>query len=271
MASKARPAGVAVVTGGAGGMGSATAREFVDAGWNDLLLCDIDAERLEEVAVPLRAAGASVEILCGDVADPAFPEQVLAALGERPVAALVHTAGLSPSMGDAARILAVNLDATVHLVEAVRDRMACGAAAVLFASNSSYFPMTPEAKAAFGQPLPAGGSASLVHLTPTSDVAYPASKWGVRQLVKREAKAFGERGARIVSISPGAIDTRMIQLEAGPSPMIATMTSACAMGRIGRPEELAQVAVFLCSSKASYVTGVDWLVDGGQTIAMGFS
>lgn len=271
MAVREKPAGVAVVTGGAGGMGSATAREFVEEGWGNLLLCDIDADRLEAAAAPLRAAGAVVEVLAADVADPAFPAQLLAVLGDRPIAALVHTAGLSPSMSDAARILSVNLDASQRLVDAVRDRMAPGSAAVLFASNSSYFPMKPDARDAFSQPLPPEGSAALVHLVPTPNEAYPASKWGVRELVKRQAKPFGLRAARIVSISPGAIDTRMTQLEAGPSSIIETMTSACAVGRIGRPEELAQVAVFLCSPKASYVTGVDWLVDGGQTTAMGFN
>lgn len=270
MATKQRPEGIAVVTGAAGGMGSATAREFVEEGWKDLLLCDINAEKLETVAAPLRQAGAKVEVLTGDVADPGFPAQLLAALGDRRIAALVHTAGLSPKMADPERILAVNLDASVRLVDAIRDRMAEGAAAVLYASNSAHMPMPPEAAAAFWAPLPEGGAVTLAHLTPTSEMAYPLSKIGVRALVKREAKSFGERGARLVSVSPGAIDTVMTQGEGTTSPIVGQMINASAIGRIGRPEELAAVSVFLCSPKASFVTAVDWLVDGGQTAALGF-
>jgi NAD(P)-dependent dehydrogenase (short-subunit alcohol dehydrogenase family) len=267
---KSYPPGVAIVTGGAGGIGSAVAREFVDEGWRELLLCDIAADRLNAVATPLRQLGAKVEVMTGDVADPAWSQRLLQTLGTRPVAAVVHTAGLSPAMADAMRILAVNLDASIQLVNAIRDRMSPGAAAVLFASNSAHMPMPPEAAAAFWAPPPEGGARALLHLASTPVLAYPLSKIGVRALVKREAKRFGERGARLVSISPGAIDTGMTQLESKTTDIIARMAANSAIGRMGRPEELAAVAVFLCSPKASYVSGVDWLVDGGQTAGLGY-
>lgn len=270
MAGMDRPQGVAVVTGAAGGMGSATAREFVGEGWNELLLCDISAERLEAVAAPLREQGTKVDILAGDIADPGFGSQLVTALKGRQIAALVHTAGLSPTMAGPERILVVNLDASVRLVEAIRDHMARGSAAVLYASNSAHMPMPPEASAAFWAPLPEGGAMALAHLCPTPEMAYPMSKIGVRALVKREARSFGERGARLVSVSPGAIDTVMTQGEAAASPIVARMVNDSAVGRIGQPEELAAVSVFLCSPKASYVSAVDWLVDGGQTAALGF-
>lgn len=264
------PQGVAVVTGAAGGMGSAAARQLADAGWRDLLLCDVDPGRLDAVAGPLREGGAQVATLAGDIADAAFPAKLLDALAGRPIAAVIHTAGISPNMGSAERILAVNLDATVRLVEAVRPRMAQGSAAVLFASNSAYFPMPPEAAAAFTQPLPPEGTAALAHLAPSPELAYPLSKLGVRALVKREAKSFGERGARLVSMSPGAIDTPMTRGELPNSEVARRMVETSASGRMGRADELAAVAVFLCSPAASFVTAVDWLVDGGHTAAMGF-
>ncbi|CAN7625208.1 SDR family oxidoreductase [Phenylobacterium sp. LjRoot219] len=270
MTGKELPKGVAVVTGAAGGMGSATAQQLLAAGWRQLLLCDLDAGRLEAVAAPLRDGGAEAQILAGDVANPAFPARLLEALAGRALGALVHTAGISPNMGSAERILAVNLDATVRLVEAVRPRMAKGAAAVLFASNSAYFPMPTEAAQAFTQPLPPEGSAALLHLAPSPELAYPLSKLGVRALVKREAKSFGERGARLVSMSPGAIDTPMTRGELPNSEVARRMVETSASGRMGRAEELAAVAVFLCSPGASFVTAVDWLVDGGHTAAMGF-
>ncbi len=262
--------GLAVITGAAGGMGSACAHEFVAEGWRELLLCDIHADRIEAVAAPLRAQGVSVSVLAADIADSTFGAQLVAALAGRKIAALVHTAGISPTMGDPARILTVNLDATVWLVESIRDHMASGSAAVLYASNSSYFPMPEEAAKAFWGPLPEGGSAALVHFATTPQAAYPLSKIGVRALVKREAKSFGLKGCRLMSISPGVTDTAMARDEGEASPAVAHMITVSATGRIGTPEELAYVSVFLCSPKAANVAGTDWLVDGGQMAGMGF-
>jgi len=270
MAGKEKPQGVAVVTGAAGGMGSACASELVSEGWNELLLCDISADGLEAIAAPLREQGAKVDILAGDIADADYGAQLVAALKGRPIAALIHTAGISPTMGDAERILAVNLDATVQLVEAIREHMSPGSAAVLYASNSAHMPMPPEAAAVFWGPLPEGGAMALAHLCPTREMAYPLSKIGVRALVKREAKSFGERGARLVSVSPGVIDTPMSRDEAAKSPIMAKMINDGAISRMGRPKELAAVSVFLCSPKASFVSAIDVLVDGGQIAGMGF-
>lgn len=270
MTNKTLPQGIAVVTGAAGGMGSACARQLAEAGWDSLLLCDISAERLEAVAAPLRAAGKAVTVLAGDIADPACPARIVDALKGEPIAALIHTAGIAPMNHEPLRILSVNLDATVRLVDALRDRMAPGSAAVLFASNSSYFPMPAEAAEAFTQPLPEGGAAALAHLAPSPEAAYPLSKLGVRALVKREARAFGTRGVRLVSLSPGAIDTPMTQGAQVSGPLAERMIAGSAIGRMGQADEVADVAVFLCSPAARFVTGVDWLVDGGQTTAMGF-
>ncbi|HEY8385671.1 MAG TPA: TonB-dependent receptor, partial [Porticoccaceae bacterium] len=130
-------------------------------GWGHLMLCDVEAGPLDALAAELRGTGARVSSLAADLAAADFPDRLLAALNGDPISALIHTAGLSPAMGSPERILSVNLDATVRLVDAVRDHMAPGSAAILFASNSTYFPMARddrdvnfslnmEAPAAFG-------------------------------------------------------------------------------------------------------------------------
>ncbi len=116
MANTTLPQGVAVVTGAAGGMGSACARQLADAGWNSFLLCDVSAERLEAVPKPLREVGNAVTILAGNIADPAFPAKVMDALKGEPIAALIHTAGIAPMNHEPLRILSVNLDATIRVV-----------------------------------------------------------------------------------------------------------------------------------------------------------
>lgn len=270
MTNTALPSGVTIITGAAGGMGSAATQAMVASGRSELILIDLNPERLEAMAAPLRDAGISVDILSGNIADLNFPAQLLQLLGERSIGALVHTAGISPVMGSSEDILAVNLDATVRLVDAVAERMAPGSTAVLFASNSSYIPFPPELTSAFNAPLPEGGAASLVHLVPNPQMAYPMSKLGVRALVKREAKRFGERGARLVSVSPGVIDTPMAQSELQASDVAQQMIEKSPLARMGRPDELASAVVFLCSPAASFITACDLLVDGGQTAAMGF-
>jgi NAD(P)-dependent dehydrogenase (short-subunit alcohol dehydrogenase family) len=264
------PAGVALVTGAAGGMGSPCARLMAEAGWPDLLLCDLDRARLETVAAPLRETGTRVELLCADVTDPGFGEALMGALGGRPIAALIHTAGVSPShTPDPDVVFEVNLDATMRLVETARPRMARGSAAVLFASNAGHMPVAPEAAEAFEQPIPAEGSASLRHHAADSIAAYLLGKRAIIATVKREARRwYRDHGARLVSVSPGTIDTAMMQ--GVENDLTRAMFANAAISRLGRPEEVAAVCVFLCSPAASFITGTDLLVDGGQTAGLGF-
>lgn len=259
--------GIAIVTGAAGGMGKATARAFAAHGW-DLLLCDLDEARTETVAGSLREARQTIEVLAGDVVAPGFPSRLVALLGERPIGAVVHTAGLSPTMGDPARIMAVNYDATARLVEAIRPRVTEGSCTVLISSSSAYDAKTPEVDAAIRAIGPGESSAPLLAMSKDSGAAYAISKRGVQLLVEREARPFGQRKARIMSISPGIIDTPMGQAEQKVHPIMAEMIARTPLGREGRAEEIATVASFLCSPAASFVTGSDIKVDGGVIAAL---
>lgn len=258
-----------VITGAAGGMGSAVAAMFAAQG-ADLLLCDLRREPLERAAEPLRAHAGTVEILAADLADAGFPGHLIAALGDRQINALVHTAGLSPTMADAQRILAVNYDATERLVEAARPRMAEGGCAVLIASMAAHLIASPEIDAALKALVPGEGSAALAKMATTPQMAYPISKRAVIKLVAREAAAFGARKARIASISPGLIDTGMGRAEQAASPQMDMMLSRTPLARYGTADEIASAALFLCSPAASYITGSDIRVDGGTLAALGF-
>jgi NAD(P)-dependent dehydrogenase (short-subunit alcohol dehydrogenase family) len=261
--------GVAVVTGGAGGMGAPTAARLAALGW-PLLLCDLHAERLEQVAQPLRAAGTRVEILAGDIADHAFPARLLSMVGDRSIGALVHTAGLSPTMADAARIFEVNFFATERLVQAVCPKMAEGSCAVLISSCSAYMVKSPEIDGAIAELLSGKGPAAVLKLVTSVQAAYPISKRAVIGLVARESTPFGARKARIASISPGLIDTGMGRQEMLASPQTKVMLERTPLGRLGLGDEIASVAAFLCSPDASFVTGCDIKVDGGSLAALGF-
>jgi NAD(P)-dependent dehydrogenase (short-subunit alcohol dehydrogenase family) len=127
--------------------------------------------------------------------------------------------------------------------------------------------LSPKADAAFNGPIPEAGSGSLRHFAANAIDAYLLTKRAVIATVKREAKSlFAERKARIVSVSPGMVDTAMMQVD---NPFTQSLHAAAAIPRMGRPEEIAAVCVFLCSPAASFITGCDWLVDGGELAGLG--
>lgn len=146
--------------------------------------------------------------------------------------------------------------------------MARGACAVLIASSSGY-----DAHAlGFDDAIKALGggddSSPLLETSTNPGYAYMLSKRGVQMLVERMAPAFGARDARIMSISPGLIDTAMGRAEQKEHPQMAVMLAKTPLARYGTPEEIASVAVFLCSPAASFVSGSDIKVDGGVLAAL---
>ena len=101
-----------------------------------------------------------------------------------------------------------------------------------------------------------------------SGLAYAWAKRGVHRLVRRVAVPWGRRGARICSISPGMIDTPQGRQEAAAQPAMTMMLEHTPLGRFGTAEELAAVVAFAVSDEASFMTGIDLLVDGGVCAAI---
>ena len=242
-----------VVLGAASGMGAAVARRLAGTG-RRLLLADIHAT--------------SAEVFRCDISNP---EDVNALAGEvGTLGALVSTAGLSPTMGPGRRIYEVNLVGAARLLAAVEPLATAGSAAVLFSSTAGHLAPAVEAiDAALDAPLSPSFFDDLTAAGVDVDepaMAYVYSKRGLMRLVRREAPAWGKRGARLLSLSPGIVDTPMGRQEAEQQPLMADMVAASALGRMLDADEVAAVAAFLVSDAASAMTGCDVRVDGGDAM-----
>ncbi len=247
---------VVIVTGAASGMGRACVDHAKTLG-NVVFAVDITAPDIE----------GTIGVAC-DVTDPS----AIAALVARVSAAgsfraLIHAAGVSPTMGDARKIFNINLVGTQQILNAFEPLVVPGSAAVCFASTAAHqvaVYVTPDQVALVDDPLAAD---FLDHaeaaVASDSGFAYALSKVGVIQVVNRAGKAWGRKGGRVTSVSPGIIDTPMGRLELEHQPAMQDMLAATPLSRLGRAEEVAAVAVFLASDAASFVSGIDVLVDGG--------
>ena len=174
-------------------------------------------------------------------------------------------------MGDARRILEINLVGTQLLLDAFEDLVEPNTAAVCFSSMAAY-QIAPfidaDLEALLVDPLAADFlDRATVAVGGDSGFAYAVSKAGVIRAAGRAAARWGRRGGRVNSLAPGIIDTPMGRLELDNQPAMHQMLEQMANSRLGRPEELAAVAAFLVSDAASFVSGIDILADGGMARA----
>jgi len=241
---------VALVTGGAAGIGRASAVAFARAGAR-VVVADVDRDGGEETARLIREAGGEVAFVRADVSQATDVEAMVAATvaryGRLDCAhnnAGVTAGGFTHRLSEAAwdRVLAVNLTGTwlclkYEVAQLLRQRS--GGAIVNTASASG-----------------------LVGLAGAS--AYAASKHGVLGLTRTAALEYAPRGIRVNAVCPSFVRTAMLEqtLAAGPDGE-ARLVALEPMGRLGTPEDVAGPVVWLCTDAAAFVTGHALAVDGG--------
>jgi NAD(P)-dependent dehydrogenase (short-subunit alcohol dehydrogenase family) len=265
-----------IVVIGPGSIGQAIARRVGSS--KRILLADLRQEAADGAAKIMRDAGFEVTTAIVDVSSRASVHALVenaAALGA--VTGVVHAAGVSPSQASPATILAVDLYGTALLLEAFGTVIAHGGAGVVIASQSGHRlgALSPDQNSALAT-TPADQLLSLGFLQPDqvkdSLHAYQLAKRGNSLRVMAEAVRWGKRGARLNTISPGIIITPLANDElTGPrGEGYRRMIELCPVGRAGTPDEVATLGAILLGSDGAFITGSDFLMDGGVTAAYWF-
>ena len=242
---------VALVTGASGGIGRATALAFADAG-ADVVVSDVDVAGGEETVALIAAAGGRAIFQVCDVADA---DAVRTLIG-RAIEAFGrldfghNNAGISVMGADEwddavwRRSVAINLDGVMHCM---REE----AAAILGSGGGAIV-----------------NTASINGFTGNGrQPAYVATKHGVIGLTRHGALKWAKSGIRVNAVCPGVIETPMTDAVARNPDLRKTMEALTPMGRMGRPEEVANAVLWLCSDQASFVTGHPLVIDGGATVS----
>lgn len=242
---------VALVTGAASGLGLATAKAFAESGAS-VALADWNEKAVHSAADKLAAKGHKTLAIRCDVADDAQVEamvqQTIATFGQ--LDAAYNNAGIQNVLAETAdstrddydRVMAINLRGVWSCMKFELQQMRKqGSGAIVNCSSLGG--------------LVGGAERGIYH----------AAKHGVLGFTKSAAIEYAARGIRINAVCPGLIQTPMSDqmIASGQADALAAMVKTVPMGRVGRPEEIADAVLWLCSSAASYVTGQSISVDGG--------
>lgn len=260
---------VHLITGGSSGIGLGCGKEFKDG---IVLITGRNEERLQNAEKELKEAGIDVRYKTSDVSDKESVKALFdyaKSLGK--VKTVVNSAGVSGGSADADLTLRIDLLGVEHLIEETLAVAEEDTVLILISSMMGHLvPPNPAYDDFLTNPCEEGALDALLNVVQNdADIAYNFAKRGVHLLVKKYTKAFGEKGARIVSLSPGIIITPMGEKAISDHPermkLMENMTPA---GRNGQPEDIAYAVAFLADDKASFITGTDLVVDGGLTVRL---
>uniref|UniRef100_UPI0003F723B3 3-oxoacyl-[acyl-carrier-protein] reductase n=1 Tax=Anaerovorax odorimutans TaxID=109327 RepID=UPI0003F723B3 len=240
----------AVITGGVRGIGKAIAEEFCKNGANVMLCYRSNDEAAENTAKELLQYGTKVELMKGDVSDFNHAEEVAKAAKEAfgKIDILVNNAGITRdnlmmkmSSQDFDDVVKANLSGSFYFVKAISK--------IMIKQRSGRIINLSSIVGLKGNP---------------GQVNYSASKAGVIGLTLSAAKELGRRGITVNAIAPGFIETDMTGILTDEQKK--KMAETISLGRIGKPKDIANAAVFLASDNASYITGQVLGIDGGMSI-----
>ena len=241
------------VTGAARGIGKCTATAFAEAG-ADVAIVDLDYETAVQTAGEIaKATGRNVIAIKCDVTDEAqvqaMVDEVVEKLGgldfcHANAGIAINAPAEEMTYAQWKKIIDVNLN-SVFLTDTIAGRYMLshgGGSIINTASMSGHIVNVPQPQC-----------------------GYNASKAGVMQLTKSLAVEWAKKGVRVNSISPGYIGTELVLSAPQLKPLIAQWNAMAPMGRMGKPEELMAVVVYLAGDAASFTTGSDFVVDGAFT------
>lgn len=259
---------ICVITGGGSGMGLATAKMMGKE--YSIIICGRTVSKLESAVNKLREEGIDIEAVACDVSKrESVRELAQYASKKGEVAAVIHAAGVSPNMGNAETIMKINALGTINVNNEFYKVMGEKSCIIDVSSMSAY--LTPKMimptrlyKYSVTDPeVFMKKVMKRIHIFPKkvqAGVAYGISKNFVIWFAKQDAARYGEKGARVISISPGNFETPMGELEREEG---EAYIKYCAIKRFGYVEEIASLFAYCVSPSAGYLTGIDIICDGG--------
>lgn len=255
---------IIVITGGAGGIGQACARTFKN---QPLIITDYSQEQVDEAVQALSKEGFTVSGIACDITNKKDIEKLIQFVSDSgSLKALIHTAGVSGTVKDLKKVYTIDLVATELLVEAFYKLAIRDSVAILLSSMMAHtVPPSELYDEALANPQAADSFKTVSQfVNGSSDLMYNFAKRGVLLLSQKHADKWGEKGARIVTVSPGVIETPMGLKAAEEHPeRMEMIKQATPLKRNGQPKDISEVVRFLISDAAQFITATDILVDGG--------